>query len=107
MKFKDRVKLGVSPSTTVTTLEAKVKDRVMYCCKECGGTSVYASSQSYWSMALQKWVHDDLAPEADAYCDDCGEYVGYSEEYLGPPHNKDQGLLDLAYDGDKAEPVMS
>jgi|15BtaG_2_1085339.scaffolds.fasta_scaffold00685_2 hypothetical protein len=80
--FKDRVKLGVSPSTTVTTLEAKAKDRVIYCCKECGGTSVYAESQSYWSVSLQEWVHDELACGAHAVCEDCGDWVQFTEEYL-------------------------
>lgn len=28
MKFKDRVKLGVSPSATVTTLDARPKDDI-------------------------------------------------------------------------------
>ena len=107
-KFKDRVKLGMSPSATVKDIWAKPKDtdRVAWVCCECGSHDVEVKSTSYWSIQEQAWVHSEVNGYYEGYCAMCEKW-GDTEEVWYPDNPKHNSLSNIYYDGDKIEPTLT
>jgi hypothetical protein len=48
-----------------------------YRCKVCNGQDLTLRSTSNWNYATQRFSLNEIDPEYDAYCHDCGEYVDW------------------------------
>ena len=48
-----------------------------YRCKVCDGQKLTLRSTSNWNYATQRFSLNEIDPEYDAFCDDCGEYVDW------------------------------
>jgi hypothetical protein len=48
-----------------------------YRCKVCDGQKLTLRSTSNWNYATQRFSLNEIDPEYDAFCDDCGDYVDW------------------------------